>query len=108
MSENVENLCNRKLSKAEVSLLSKGLKFCPTPNSIDVDKSVLKEDLEKLCITLRLKWHYRNDERTFDPNPFDLNLNLILVKLVQSLNYTLVILKRNVFPALKLNIRITI
>ena len=43
MSENVVHLSNRKLSKAEVSLLSKGLKFCPTPNS--VDKSVLKEDL---------------------------------------------------------------
>ena len=40
MSENVVHLSNRKLSKAEVSLLSKGLKFCPTPN-----KSVLKEDL---------------------------------------------------------------
>ena len=44
VSENVVNLSNRKLSKAEVSLLSKGLKFCPTPNS--VDKLVLK-DLEK-------------------------------------------------------------
>ena len=68
VSENVVNLSNRKLSKAEVSLLSKGLKFCPTPNS--VDKSVLKEDLEIFGRTLRLKWHYRNDERTFDPNPF--------------------------------------
>ena len=68
VSENVVNLSNRKLSEAEVSLLSKGLKFCLTPNS--VDKSVLKEDLEKFGGTLRLKWHYRNDERTFDPNPF--------------------------------------
>ena len=68
MSENVVNLSDRKLSKAEVSLLAKGLKFWPTPNS--VDKSVLKEDLEKFSRTLRLKWHYRNDEWTFDPNPF--------------------------------------
>ena len=68
VSENVVNLSNCKLSKAEVSLLSKGLKLCPTPNS--VDKSVLKEDLEIFGRTLRLKWHYRNDERTFDPNPF--------------------------------------
>ena len=45
VSKNVVNLSNRKLSKAEVSLLSKGLKFCPTSNS--VHKSVLKEDLEK-------------------------------------------------------------
>ena len=34
MSENVVNLSNRKLSKAEVSLLSYGLKFCPTSNSV--------------------------------------------------------------------------
>ena len=52
--ENV-NLSNGKLSKAEVSLLSKDLKFCPTPNS--VDKSVLKENLEKFGRTLRSKWH---------------------------------------------------
>ena len=67
VSENVVNLSNRKLSKAEVSLLLKGLKFCPTTNS--VDKSV-KKNLEIFGRTLRLKWHYRNDERTFDPNPF--------------------------------------
>ena len=68
MFENVVNLSNRKLSKAEVSLLSKDLKFCPTPNS--VDKSVSKEDLKKIGRTLRLKWYYRNDEWTFNHNPF--------------------------------------
>ena len=26
--------------------------------------------MEKLGRALRLKWYYRNDERTFDPNPF--------------------------------------
>ena len=35
VSDNVFNLSHRKLSKAEVSLLSKGLKCCPTPNTID-------------------------------------------------------------------------
>ena len=68
MSENIKNLSNYKLCKAEVSFLLRGLQFCFTPNS--VDKSVLKEDLEKFGRTLRLKWHNRNDERTFDPNPF--------------------------------------
>ena len=68
VSANAVNLSNRKLSKAGVSLLSKGLKFCPTPSS--VDKSVLKEDMEKFGKTSRLKWHYRNDKWTFDPNPF--------------------------------------
>ena len=61
VSNNVFNLSCCKLSKAEVSLLSKGLKFCPTPNTID--KSILKEDLEKFGRKLRLKWHYRNDNR---------------------------------------------
>ena len=53
MSENVVNFSNRKLSKTEVSLLSQDLKFFPTPNSID--KSVLKEDMEKIGKVLRLK-----------------------------------------------------
>ena len=66
--ENVVNLYNRKFSRAEISLLSKGLRFCPTPNS--VDKWDIKEDLENSGRILRLKWHYRNDKQTFDPNPF--------------------------------------
>ena len=66
-SENVVNLYNGKLSRTEISLLSKGLKFCPTPNS--VDKWDIKEDLEKFGRILRLKWYYRNDKQTFDPNP---------------------------------------
>ena len=56
------------MSGAEVSLLPKGLKFCPTPNTIG--KPILKEYLEKFGRNLRLKWHYRNDNRIFDPNPF--------------------------------------
>ena len=76
------NLSNSKLSKAEASLLSKGLNFCPMPNR--VDKSVLKEDLQIF------------------------GSNLILVKMMQSLNYILVILKTNFFLALKLNILVTI
>ena len=68
VSDNVFNLSHRKLSKAKVSLLSKGLKFCPTPNTID--KSILKQDLEKFGRKLRLKWHYHNDNRIFDPNTF--------------------------------------
>ena len=51
VSENVENLSSRTLRKAEVSLLSKSLKFCPS----SVDKSVLKEDLAKFGRTLRIR-----------------------------------------------------
>ena len=68
VSDNVFNFSHRKLSKAGVSLLSKGLKFCPTPNTID--KSILKEDFEKFVRKLRLKWQYHNDNRIFDPNIF--------------------------------------
>ena len=68
VSDNVFNLSHQKLSKAEVPPLSKGLKFCPTPNTID--KSTLKEDLEKFGRKSRLKWHYRNDNRIFHPNAF--------------------------------------
>ena len=32
----VVNLCNRELTSAENSLLSKGLSFCPTTKDIDV------------------------------------------------------------------------
>ena len=106
VSENVVNLSNRKLSKAEVSLLSKCLRFCPTPNS--VDKSVLKDELEKFGRALRLKWHIEMMNRLLTLIRFGLNLNLILAKLMQPLNYILAILKRNFFLALKLNILLTI
>ena len=59
VSDSVFNLSHRKLSKAEFSLLSKGLKFCSTPNTMD--KSILEEDLEKFGRKLRLKWHCPND-----------------------------------------------
>ena len=52
VSENVVKLSNRRLSKVEVYLLSKGLICCPTLYS--VDKSVIKEDLEKFGRILRL------------------------------------------------------
>ena len=47
-------------------LLSKGLKFVPTPNRID--KAKLKQELEVFRRKLRLRWHFRNDETIFDCN----------------------------------------
>ena len=35
VSDNVVNLSNRNLTEAEISLLSKGLKFCVTPRELD-------------------------------------------------------------------------
>ena len=66
VSKNVINLSQRQLTKSEILLLPKGLKFVPTPNGID--KAKLKQELEVFGRKLRLMWHFRNDERTFDCN----------------------------------------
>ena len=68
VSENVVNLSKRNLSKAEISLLSKCLKFVPTPTHFD--RSVIKAELEAFGRKLRLKWHFRNSESTTPTNPF--------------------------------------
>ena len=68
VSPNVLNLSKRQLSVAEISLLSKGLKFVPTPNF--VNRAILKEELEIFGRKLRLKWHFRNEESTGTFNPF--------------------------------------
>ena len=67
-SKNVINLSRRNLSSAEISLLSKGLKFVPTANKIDQAK--LKRELEEYGRKLRLMWHFRNDERPFCKDRF--------------------------------------
>ena len=56
------------MSESEISLLSKGLKFIPTPKSVNRVK--LKEELEVFGRKLRLKWHFRNEESTGLFNPF--------------------------------------
>ena len=62
------NLSNRHLSLAEISLLSKGLNFVPTPGEVNI--SELKLDLETFGRKLRLKWHFRESENDFSYNPF--------------------------------------
>ena len=49
-------------------MLSKGLNFVPTSNTID--KAKLKRELEALGRMLRLKWHFRNGKKDFDPEKF--------------------------------------
>ena len=68
VSENVINLSGRDLSKAEISLLSKSLKFVPTPTN--VNKAILKEEVEKFGRRLRLKWHFRDEDNIHIINPF--------------------------------------
>ena len=62
------NLSRRNLTGSEISLLSKGLNFVPTSNT--VDKAKLKMELEALGRILRLKWHFRNEENVFDLDQF--------------------------------------
>ena len=59
VSKNVISSWQRQLTKSEVLLLSKGLKFVPTPNKID--KAKLKQELEVFGRKLRLMQHFRND-----------------------------------------------
>ena len=68
VSTNVINLSSRHLSGDEISLLSKGLKFVPTPKHIN--KAKIKEGIKVYGRKLRLMWHFRNDHREFDVNPF--------------------------------------
>ena len=68
VSQNVINLSKKDLTKSEVSLLSKGLKFVPTPSNVDISK--IRQELEIFGRNLRLKWHFRDSNNTFDKNIF--------------------------------------
>ena len=82
ISDNIVNISGRQFSNAEISLLSKGLKFVPTPTY--VDRSLLKQDIEKFARKLRLKWHFRNnrnDSTTYDRfRKKTLKIEIILLK----------------------------
>ena len=56
----VVHLSSRVLTPAEMSLLSKGLSFCPTPK--EVDMFALKKDMFDFVRRLRLKEYYCGDE----------------------------------------------
>ncbi|XP_041453720.1 uncharacterized protein LOC121406912 [Lytechinus variegatus] len=63
----VVNLSSSPLSQAETSLLSKGLKFCPTPP--EVEQIALSQDLSTFYRRIRLKEFFL-DEPPSDPEPF--------------------------------------
>ena len=69
VNANVINLSNRHLPKDEVSLLSKGLQFVPTPKHIN--KAKIKEEIEVYGRKLRLMQHFRYDYHEFNVNPFN-------------------------------------
>ena len=68
VSKNVVNLSKRNLNDAEISLLSKGLNFVPAGNNID--KAKLKMELEVFGRMLRLKWHFRNENKDIHRDMF--------------------------------------
>ena len=54
--KSVVNLSKRILTDVEVSVLSKGLSFCPTPNKLD--PGIMRSDLDKLHRNMRIKSHF--------------------------------------------------
>ena len=68
VSPNAINMSKRNLTKGEMSLLSKGLQFVPTPKHFN--KALLREEPENFRRRLRLKWFFHNDEHQFNINPF--------------------------------------
>ena len=94
ISKNILNLSKRILNKAEISILSKGLKFVPTPKSID--RAAIKNELEVFGRKLRLAWHFRNDENSlvwnrfrkksnFNPKDKDAAIEIYISRLEQEL-----------------------
>ena len=65
---NVVNLSRRHLLPGDVALLSKGLKFSPSPT--DIDKAQLKRDIDYFKRRMRLRWFFRDREANTDSDNF--------------------------------------
>ena len=76
VSKNVVNLSKRNLNDAEIFLLPKGLVIVPTCNNID--KAKLKMELQAFCRMLRLKWHFRNENKDIHCDVFKPKSNLFI------------------------------
>ena len=57
----VHNISDHLLSEAEISLLNKGLKFCPTPPQPDI--GLLVKDIEHFFRTANIKLFFSNSEK---------------------------------------------
>ena len=66
--KNVVNLSKWNLNDAEISLLWKGVNFFPTCNNID--KAKFKMELDAFGKMLRLKWHFRNENKDIHRDMF--------------------------------------
>jgi len=72
-NQNVVNLSSHSLTVHEQSVLSRGLKFCPTPTS--VDQLELRTDLDKFERRLRLKVFYSRKNTKIDDSNKDTDTN---------------------------------
>ena len=68
VGKNVANLSRWNLTVSEIFLLSNGVYFVLTSNTID--KAKFKMKFEALGRILRLKWHFRNEENQLDLDQF--------------------------------------
>ena len=72
----VINLSPRVLTPSRISLLGKGLKFCPTPPMLD--PGILRTDLDGLHRRLRLISYFKDNEISSTPAAMDEDsLNLL-------------------------------
>ena len=53
----VINISSKELSECQLSLLNKGLNFCPTPGENDL--SLLKQDLDQFHVSLKRKAYFQ-------------------------------------------------
>ena len=67
VSQYVVNLSTHTLTPAQISLLNKGLTFCPTPGRLE--QTELRKDLEEFH--RKLRWRHHHD----DDNPFGASKN---------------------------------
>lgn len=66
VSNNVFNLSSRILTQSEISILSKGLNFCPTPKSIN--RFQVKSDIVEFDRRLKCKFFFHNSRSNSDKN----------------------------------------
>ena len=64
----VINLSSVQLTQDEVNLLSRGLKFCPTPTNIN--RPELKADISDFIRRLRLHEYFHDENNNNNNNPF--------------------------------------
>ena len=58
-SDTVFNLSNKVLTEDEIKVLEKGLDFALIQRK--VNEPELRQDFEKFCRRMRIKWHFRNE-----------------------------------------------